>query len=74
MKTPHKLRPYNSRSSRLSRLVQSLFRLAGTLKQHVETYVFSSESKGGNYVDDVIIGKDTVDQVHGLKGGAMSVF
>ena len=47
MKTPHKLRPYNSRSSRLSRLVQSLFRLAGTLKQHVETYVSSSESKWG---------------------------
>ena len=58
----------------LSRLVQSLFSLAVTLKQHVETTFFLRRASGGNYVDDIIIGKDTVDQVHGLKGGAMSFF
>ena len=58
----------------LSRLVQSLFSLAVTLTQHVETTFFLPRASGGNYVDDIIIGKDTVDQVHGLKGGVMSVF
>lgn len=54
--------------------MQSLFSLAVTLKQHVETTFFLPRASGGNYVDDIIVGKDTVDQGHGLKGGAMSVF
>ena len=28
----------------------------------------------GLYVDDIIAGEDTVDQVHGLKGTAIGVF
>ena len=73
MKTPQ-VETLQFMQQSLSRLVQSLFSLAVTLKQHVETTFFLPRARGGNYVDDIIIGKDTVDQGRGLKGGAMSVF
>lgn len=73
MKTPQ-VETLQFMQQSLSRLVQSLFSLAVTLKQRVETTFFLPRGSGGNYVDDIIIGKDTVDQGHGLNGGAMSVF
>ena len=60
-------------------LVQSPFLLAGTLKQHLETLRTEypkhvEEIMKSLYVDDIITGEDTVDQVHELKGTAIRVF
>ena len=60
-------------------LVQSPFLLAGTLKQHLETLRTEypkdvEEIMRSLYVDDIIAGEDTVDQVHELKRTAIGVF
>ena len=60
-------------------LVQSPFLLAGTLKQHLEALRTEypkhvEEIMRSLYVDDIITGEDTVDQVHELKGTAIGVF
>ena len=60
-------------------LVQSPFLLAGTLKQHLEALRTEypkhvEEIMRSLYVDDIITGEDTVDQVHDLKGTAIGVF
>ena len=60
-------------------LAQSPFLLAGTLKQPLETLRTEypkhvEEIMRSLYVDDIITGEDTVDQVHELKGTAIGVF
>ena len=60
-------------------LVQSPFLLAGTLKQHLETLRTEypkhvEEIMRSLYVDGIIAGEDTVDQLHELKGTAIGVF
>ena len=60
-------------------LKQSLFLLAGTLKQNLETSRSEypkhvEENMRSLYADDIIAGEDTVDQVHELKGTAIWVF
>ena len=60
-------------------LIQSLFLLGGTLKQHLDSLRAKypeevEEIMKSLYVDDVISGTDTVDQGCGLKEVAISVF
>ena len=60
-------------------LVQSPFLLAGTLKQHLESLKVEypehiEEIMKSLYVDDVIGGKDTIEQARELKEVAVSVF
>ena len=60
-------------------LKQSLFLLAGTLKQNLETSRSEypkhvEENMRSLYADDIIAGEDTVDQVHVLKGTTIWVF
>ena len=59
--------------------VQLPFLLVGTLKQHLETLRTEytkhvEEIMRSLYVNDIITGEDTVDQVHELRGTAIGVF
>ena len=60
-------------------LVQSPFLLVGTLKQHLESLRVEypehiEESIMSLFVDDVIRGRDTIEQARELKKVAVSVF
>ena len=76
MRTPHRLRFCDSPRA-LFGLIQSLFLLGGTLKQHLDSLKYPEEVEEimkSLYVDDVISGTGTVDQGCSLKEVAVSVF